>query len=218
MIDAEELAKLFHATYEALAPSFNYQTRKASAVPWEEVPDANRHLMIATCRVLLKQLPRKAANAQSLEAEGRMWQHKAGLLLSLIEEHGSPELFERACAAMNVNWYTGVPTDEGWDLDALASIRVALNAARAAGLQVSPDDAQGKLDLVKEMLSGELGGPVDGRLPSVRRAMEQHTKESGHESWDDDAHSAVCRTCDFEFYAPDVIDDFFSTLLRVIGQ
>ena len=46
---AEDLAKLFHETYELLAPSFNYKTRKESAKPWDEVPEDNKRLMIAVC-------------------------------------------------------------------------------------------------------------------------------------------------------------------------
>jgi hypothetical protein len=54
---AEALARLFHETYEALAPSMGYQTRKASAVPWPEVPDANRSLMIAVATRILDAWP-----------------------------------------------------------------------------------------------------------------------------------------------------------------
>lgn len=43
----EKLARLFHDTYERLAPAFSYKTRKASAVPWAEVPPNNKGLMIA---------------------------------------------------------------------------------------------------------------------------------------------------------------------------
>jgi len=46
----EELAQLFHETYERLAPAFGYRTREESAVPWDEVPDGNRSLMIAVAR------------------------------------------------------------------------------------------------------------------------------------------------------------------------
>ncbi len=49
----EEYAKLFHETYERLAPTFGYETRKASAVPWERVPENNRTLMIAVCTEVL---------------------------------------------------------------------------------------------------------------------------------------------------------------------
>lgn len=43
----ESLARLFHETYERLAPSFGYETREASAVPWEDVPEPNKSLMVA---------------------------------------------------------------------------------------------------------------------------------------------------------------------------
>ena len=51
---AEQLAKLFHETYERLAPMFGYETRDESAKPWSEVPKANRALMIATCAHILE--------------------------------------------------------------------------------------------------------------------------------------------------------------------
>ena len=49
----EQLAQAFHETYERLAPSFGYHTRPESAVPWDQVPEANRQLMIAVCQELL---------------------------------------------------------------------------------------------------------------------------------------------------------------------
>jgi hypothetical protein len=51
--DAEALARRFHEAYERLAPAFGYQTREASAKPWEQVPDNNRALMTAVCAELL---------------------------------------------------------------------------------------------------------------------------------------------------------------------
>jgi len=48
--DPERLARIFHETYERLAPTFCYETRKESAVPWDQVPDTNKKLMIAVCR------------------------------------------------------------------------------------------------------------------------------------------------------------------------
>lgn len=50
---AEDVARRFHDTYERLAPDFAYKTRKASAVPWPEVPSHNKRLMIAVCEELL---------------------------------------------------------------------------------------------------------------------------------------------------------------------
>jgi hypothetical protein len=55
-MDAEELARFFHESYESLAPEFGYETRKESAVPWEKVPDKNRRLMIAVCARVLDRL------------------------------------------------------------------------------------------------------------------------------------------------------------------
>jgi hypothetical protein len=55
MLDqAERIASQFHEAYERLAPEFDYNTREASAVPWEEVPEANRNLMIAVVNELLE--------------------------------------------------------------------------------------------------------------------------------------------------------------------
>lgn len=50
---AEYLAQLFHEYYEELAPDFDYKTRRASAVPWPDVPEKNRLLMVAVCQRLL---------------------------------------------------------------------------------------------------------------------------------------------------------------------
>jgi hypothetical protein len=51
---AETIASKFHEAYERLAPEFGYKTREASAVPWEEVPEANKSLMIAVIGELLE--------------------------------------------------------------------------------------------------------------------------------------------------------------------
>lgn len=51
-----KLAKLFHETYERLAPEHGYKTRAESAVPWDDVPENNKALMIATCHKLLEHL------------------------------------------------------------------------------------------------------------------------------------------------------------------
>jgi hypothetical protein len=56
---AEELARLFHEAYERLAPGHGYQTRPESAVPWEEVPEGNRDLMVATAAAIIEELGRR---------------------------------------------------------------------------------------------------------------------------------------------------------------
>jgi hypothetical protein len=50
---AELIARRFHESYERLAPSHGYETREASAKPWEDVPEQNRKLMVAVVRELL---------------------------------------------------------------------------------------------------------------------------------------------------------------------
>ena len=51
--ERERLAQRFHESYERLAPEFNYDTRVASSVPWEEVPEPNRSLMVAVAGEIL---------------------------------------------------------------------------------------------------------------------------------------------------------------------
>lgn len=53
-LDSEEIAHEFHATYEHLAPRFGYKTRTDSAVPWAQVPEQNRRLMVAVVNDLLR--------------------------------------------------------------------------------------------------------------------------------------------------------------------
>lgn len=52
-VRAEKIAKAFHESYEFYAPDFGYRTRKESAVPWDDVPSANKGLMVKTVRALL---------------------------------------------------------------------------------------------------------------------------------------------------------------------
>lgn len=47
MRNPENVARAFHEAYERLAPDHGYETRKESAVPWDEVPEHNRALMVA---------------------------------------------------------------------------------------------------------------------------------------------------------------------------
>ena len=56
--EPETIARRFHETYERLAPEFGYETRRASAVAWEDVPENNRALMIATVRALAVVAPK----------------------------------------------------------------------------------------------------------------------------------------------------------------
>jgi hypothetical protein len=53
MSRAQEIASNFHESYERQAQQFGYKTREASAVPWSDVPSANKELMIAVAQDLL---------------------------------------------------------------------------------------------------------------------------------------------------------------------
>ena len=57
MYSEEELAELFHNTYEKLAPAFSYNTRTDTKVFDKE--SANGKLMIAVCKVILQSLQPK---------------------------------------------------------------------------------------------------------------------------------------------------------------
>jgi hypothetical protein len=60
--EAAALAQQFHEAYERLAPEFNYETREASAVPWEDVPDKNKRLMVAVAAdIIAARLPVEGA-------------------------------------------------------------------------------------------------------------------------------------------------------------
>ena len=71
MPDAESVARLFHETYERLAPSFKYKTRDATRVPWEQVPERNKRLMVAVAAEVLAVLfpiPERSAPAPQPES------------------------------------------------------------------------------------------------------------------------------------------------------
>lgn len=53
--DGERIAARFHEVYELLAPEHGYETREATAVPWKDVPEPNRSLMIHVCEFLVRE-------------------------------------------------------------------------------------------------------------------------------------------------------------------
>ncbi len=94
----DELAQRFHEAYERLAPSFGYETRRESAVPWEEVPENNRRLMTATAAVAMQPL---ASRIEELEKGLRAiepwklreiaeWFDLIDKLLDKLEVNGAP--------------------------------------------------------------------------------------------------------------------------------
>ena len=50
----EILAEKFHTLYEHFAPEYGYKTRYESNVPWKDVPEQNKKLMIRVCKTILE--------------------------------------------------------------------------------------------------------------------------------------------------------------------
>lgn len=70
----EDLAMLFHAIYETMAPSHGYKTRDESRVEWEALPEANRSLMVAVCSEVLDRLEGHAVlGGRVVELEQHGW-------------------------------------------------------------------------------------------------------------------------------------------------
>ena len=74
---SEATAKAFHEVYERLAPSFGYATRQESAVPWEQVPEQNRCLMIAVAGEVMREV---AAEIERLRKANEHWHQRVGQL------------------------------------------------------------------------------------------------------------------------------------------
>jgi hypothetical protein len=49
-----QVAAAFHEAYERLAPGYGYKTQDATAVPWDEVPQANKELMTAVAAEMIE--------------------------------------------------------------------------------------------------------------------------------------------------------------------
>ncbi|MCB8988100.1 MAG: hypothetical protein H6661_10175 [Ardenticatenaceae bacterium] len=69
MTDAERLARIFHQTYERLAPQFGYETRQETREFDPESP--NGRLMTAVCGEILAQLVPAAKHHALAEAVGQ---------------------------------------------------------------------------------------------------------------------------------------------------
>lgn len=104
MNHAEEIAKLFHETYERLAPQFGYKTRDASAVPWADVPENNRALMIATVAALPLMGVQQTIDALQLAKDiHRHW----------YQNHNMPCLSNDACVEASQIIEAALPAQSG---------------------------------------------------------------------------------------------------------
>ena len=71
-LGAEVLARRFHELYERIAPQFGYRTRKGTRVPWSELPDDNRELMLLVSGKIIEEIvsPREAGVVIKATAKG----------------------------------------------------------------------------------------------------------------------------------------------------
>ena len=168
-MDADKLAQKFHETYEALAPSFGYETREESRKTWEEVPEKNRNLMVAVCRVVLGELQKENANEairvyvertakqddQATAHDRNTWQRRLGALITLVEtfcqdakkgrrptvsEEEADWLLDAVYRVVNTSPTTGNIDDPYADIATLAT-RFTLEAAIEAGFVVPGPNA-----------------------------------------------------------------------------
>ena len=159
-MDAEKLAQRFHEIYESLAPSFGYETREESRKPWGEVPEENKRLMIAVCRVVLAEVKlgsdagtiheylerTSRLTPQALASDRNGWQRRLGVLITRVETfvaetsksgvapHDCKRLLNDVYAAVNTNMMTGSASEEPYADIASLTVRDTLESAIAAGL------------------------------------------------------------------------------------
>lgn len=94
----EQLASDFHHNYETLAPHYGYRTRPETAVSWDEVPAANKALMIAVIRALVFEGLNLPAILDALEEREKLREEVAAIFhwnaeRSVVEEfEGSRDL------------------------------------------------------------------------------------------------------------------------------
>ena len=89
---AERIAKAFHESYERQAPAFGYETREDSAVPWEDVPEQNKSLMIAVVDDLLAN--RVIASGNLVEAAASAVEAYREQSVGYSDPNGGPEALD----------------------------------------------------------------------------------------------------------------------------
>lgn len=112
-MEAAELAKVFHETYERLAPTFGYATRIESAKPWEQVPPTNKDLMVAVCQeIISKHFPEPSVPVSELKEMLSMEWMQNKTDVEQLQKHleaiawrpdgrGDPECVDQAAAMSN---------------------------------------------------------------------------------------------------------------------
>lgn len=150
----EALAQAFHEAYERLAPSFGYETRRESAVPWEQVPEQNRALMVAVVEEVF------AARLTEAEAE-RDELRKLAAGYSSDADLYADELYK-------AGWFdpaTGEIRDQGWKPRAEAAER------RVAELETALDKGRRFERAYQESIGATPTAAQWDRLDSLQSAF-----------------------------------------------
>ena len=108
--EAATVAQAFHEAYEELASEFGYKTREASAVPWADVPEGNKALMIATAERVMQAIDLPAALEALEEAQGKL--KAIGADLHLFDAHLA-EAHDHECGICIVRNIRGILSEEG---------------------------------------------------------------------------------------------------------
>jgi hypothetical protein len=126
---AVEVARRFHEHYERLAPSYAYETRPDSAVPWEAVPEPNRSLMIAVADEVLWGLEQdRAAAGLAVVRVGEVPPWMAGMVEAAREAVASEcdVAYPNTTSPICLSCYEDMPCSK-------TDLRAALNAIDSGG-------------------------------------------------------------------------------------
>lgn len=105
MLSPDDLARLFHETYERLAPDHGYETRTASAVAWEDVPANNKSLMTAVAGEVL------AAVVPAIRADERA---EVASELDALQSDPPTIAYGAACVECNEDFEAGERVTWRW--------------------------------------------------------------------------------------------------------
>lgn len=121
----DQLAELFHTTYEQVTPQFGYETRRETAVPWDELPHPHKQMLIAVATQVLGQLVLAAqpdCACQTTEQATHPYGDDAFCMAAQgrLDEQAGDQLRERLRVALG---HDELPDDDGLVADVEEWIR-----------------------------------------------------------------------------------------------
>jgi hypothetical protein len=127
---AEDVARMFHESYERLAPLFGYATRRDSAVPWDQVPEPNRSLMIAVAGNVLWYLRLWAPSPATTPVPDEGWRCMAERSHGICRTLNDAE--DAFCGACGADHPTSLPVALAPLVAAARRLTAAIDAANAS--------------------------------------------------------------------------------------